>query len=126
VTSSSTATVIVDRATTANFAQVEFRTADAQVFAIGVRPDGKLQVYVTGGDTSPIVIHPTTGDIMQGYTTFVYSADFNNQEIWAVGDPTQVESAANKRYVDARTPKITVSNTVPANPGVGDVWIDTS
>jgi len=41
-------------------------------------------------------------------------------------DPTTALQAATKQYVDARTPKITVSTTAPSSPAVGDVWIDST
>lgn len=40
--------------------------------------------------------------------------------------PTLPAHLVRKDYVDARTPKITVSTTAPSNPNVGDVWIDTN
>lgn len=39
---------------------------------------------------------------------------------------TRPTDAVTKSYVDARTPKITVSTTAPASPSVGDIWIDTN
>jgi hypothetical protein len=33
---------------------------------------------------------------------------------------------ANKKYVDDRSPQITVSETEPAGPGEDDIWIDTT
>lgn len=32
----------------------------------------------------------------------------------------------DRPYVNARTPQITVSDTEPVNPAIGDVWIDAS
>lgn len=40
--------------------------------------------------------------------------------------PTNPGHATNKTYVDARTPKITVSTTAPGSPATNDLWIDIS
>lgn len=40
--------------------------------------------------------------------------------------PTGPSDGANKAYVDARTPKITVGTTAPGSPATNDVWIDTT
>jgi hypothetical protein len=41
-------------------------------------------------------------------------------------DPTVPLETSTKQYVDARTPKTTVSTTAPGSPATGDIWIDIS
>jgi hypothetical protein len=50
--------------------------------------------------------------------------DMKSNLIANVATPVAGTDAANKTYVDARTPQVTVSTTAPSSPAVGDVWID--
>jgi hypothetical protein len=53
--------------------------------------------------------------------------DFGNAgRISGLLDCASPQDAATKAYVDARSPKITVSTTAPGSPSVGDLWVDTN
>lgn len=59
--------------------------------------------------------------------------DQNNVGLTNVPTPSSTGDAANKTYVDTQvatkvtgTVKITVANTAPASPAVGDLWVDTN
>jgi len=47
-------------------------------------------------------------------------------EVTVAADPLLPLGVATKQYVDARTPKTTVSSTAPSNPAVNDLWVDLS
>ena len=99
-----------------------FETPTAAVLAGNA---GDKSVYVIAKDSASGVLLRAGNDSakqVQVQTTQVLST----LPVTLPGDPTAALHSATKQYVDARTPKITVSSTAPSSPAVGDIWIDTT
>jgi Collagen triple helix repeat (20 copies) len=50
----------------------------------------------------------------------------SSKKIVSLATPTASTDAANKAYVDARTPQVTSGTVAPSSPATNDIWVDTN